>query len=66
MHSALQTIIEFTSCLPELYTRDMEERTMASELGIALGLGKCKGVRKARMREFSNIHDDWHTATAIS
>jgi len=37
----------------------MEERTMASEMGTALGLRRYKGVRKARAAEFWSKHTRW-------
>jgi hypothetical protein len=48
VHSALQTVIEFTPCLPALNIGGKEERTMASEMGISLGLERYKGDRRAR------------------
>lgn len=52
VHSALQTVIEFKPCLPALHTGDKEERTMASQMGISLGLERYKGDSGARLAEF--------------
>jgi len=43
VHSALQTVIGFTSCLPALHAGGKEERTMASQMGISLGLERYNG-----------------------
>lgn len=62
MHSVLQTTTELTSCLPELYTTDMEERTMASELGTALGIRRCQNSKNSRILGYTRrlAHEDYH------
>jgi len=66
VHSALQTVIEFTPCLPALHTGGKEERTMASQMGISLGLERYKGDSGAKLAEFWSTGQMRNTSSPTS